>query len=87
VLTGPDRRVCKSDPNMQMTLHRFQSEQSDLGQPRQPYFLGGRTPGIYRRHANRARLAAQAAHKLDETGNFYSLTCGNGEGRRAKYSE
>jgi integrase len=29
---------------------------------------GGRTSGIYTRDANRARLAAQAAHKLDETG-------------------
>jgi hypothetical protein len=53
---------------MQMTLRRFQSEQSDLGQLRQPYFFGGRPSGIYRRHTNRARLAAQAAHKWDETG-------------------
>lgn len=29
---------------------------------------GGRTSGIYTRDANRARLAAQAGHKLDETG-------------------
>ncbi len=29
---------------------------------------GGRTSGIYTRDANRARLAAQSAHKLDETG-------------------
>lgn len=29
---------------------------------------GGRTSGIYTREANRARLAAQAGHKLDETG-------------------
>ena len=29
---------------------------------------GGRTSGIYTRDANRARLATQAAHKLDETG-------------------
>jgi site-specific recombinase XerD len=29
---------------------------------------GGRTSGIYTRDANRARLASQAAHKLDETG-------------------
>lgn len=29
---------------------------------------GGRTSGIYTRDANRARLAGQAAHKLDETG-------------------
>ncbi|WP_249133647.1 tyrosine-type recombinase/integrase [Bradyrhizobium sp. AUGA SZCCT0182] len=29
---------------------------------------GGRTSGIYTRDANRVRLAAQAGHKLDETG-------------------
>jgi integrase len=29
---------------------------------------GGRTSGIYTRDANRAKLAAQAGHKLDETG-------------------
>ena len=29
---------------------------------------GGRTSGIYARDANRAKLAAQAGHKLDETG-------------------
>lgn len=29
---------------------------------------GGRTSGIYTREANRAKLAAQAGHKLDETG-------------------